>query len=113
MKPGVFLVDPKYPNIKEQLPEKFKTWTFLYPEDLTENIDVTGMTDIDIRLASSRGMDINIISLEENTLVVNKRALGVKDILDKNELGLFLFQYQLILKLLLHMDLEVLIMLYL
>lgn len=84
LKPGIFLVDPKYPNIKEQLPEKFKKWTFLYPQDLTENIDVTGMTDIDIRLASSRGMDINILSLDENTLVVNKRALGVKDILDKN-----------------------------
>lgn len=84
LKPGVFLVDPKYPNIKEQLPEKFQKWEFLYPTNLPDNIDVKGKTDLDIRLASSRGMDINILSLDENTLVVNKRANGVKDILDKN-----------------------------
>jgi len=83
LKPGVFLVDPKYPNIKEQLPKKFQKWQFLYPKNLTENIDVSGMTDVDIRLASSRGMDINILSLDEHTLVVNERALGVKDILDQ------------------------------
>lgn len=84
LKPGVFLVNPLYPNIKELLPQKFKNWTYLYPKDLTKNIDVRGMTDIDIRLASSRGMDVNVLSIDENTVVVNKRAYGVKDILEKN-----------------------------
>jgi glycine amidinotransferase len=42
------------------------------------------MTDIDLRLASSRGMDINVLSLDENTVVVNKRAYGVKKVLEKH-----------------------------
>ena len=82
--PGTFLVNPAYPNIRDIMPAKFKQWTYLYPEDLTSNMDVKGMTDIDIRLASSRGMDVNILSIDEKTVVVNKRAYGVKDILDKN-----------------------------
>jgi glycine amidinotransferase len=56
----------------------------LYPKDLTANIDVRGMTDIDIRLASSRGMDVNVLSVDENTVLVTERAVGVADILDKN-----------------------------
>jgi glycine amidinotransferase len=84
LKPGVFLVNPLYPNIRDLLPAKFRNWTYLYPQDLTANIDVTGMTDIDIRLASSRGMDVNVLSLDENTVMCTNRAHGVKDILDKN-----------------------------
>jgi glycine amidinotransferase len=84
LKPGVFLVNPKFPNIKKHLPQKFKNWTYLYPKDLTKDIDVSGMTSVDIRLASSRGMDVNVLSVDENTVIVNKRATGIKDILDKN-----------------------------
>lgn len=82
--PGVFLVNPLYPNMRDLLPAKFRSWKFLYPTSVTENIDVTGMTDIDIRLASSRGMDVNVLSIDENTVVVNKRAHGVKDILEQH-----------------------------
>lgn len=84
LKPGVFLLNPKFTYIKDILPEKFKKWKFLIPEDLTEQLDVTGMTDIDIQLASSRGMDINVLSLDENTVMVNKRAIGVKKCLEEN-----------------------------
>lgn len=86
LKPGVFLVDPKYINIKDQLPEKFRKWKYISPDEkfLTKNINVKGMSDNDIRLASSRGMDINILSLDENTCMVNKRAVCVKNILEKN-----------------------------
>ena len=84
LKPGVFLVNPLYPNIRDLLPEKFRNWTYLYPKDLTANIDVRGMTDIDIRLASSRGMDVNVLSVDENIVLVTDRAVGVADILDKN-----------------------------
>lgn len=84
LRPGVFLVNPAYPNIRDILPVKFKNWTYLYPKDLTANLDVRGMTDIDIRLASSRGMDVNVLSLDENTVITNKRAYGVNDILDKH-----------------------------
>lgn len=82
--PGKFLVDPKYPNVRELLPKKFQNWEFIYPQDLSENIDTTGMTNVDLRLASSRGMDINVLSIDEKTVVVNKRAHGVKDALNKN-----------------------------
>lgn len=81
---GKFLVDPKYPNIKDYLPDKFKNWDLLFPKDLSDNIDVDGMTDVDLRLASSRGMDINVLSIDEHTVMVNKRAIGVGDILSKN-----------------------------
>lgn len=84
LKPGVFLIDPKYKNIKDLLPTKFQNWKFLIPEELTPNIDISGMTNIDIRLASSRGMDINVLSISEDTVVVNKRAVGVIDVLEKN-----------------------------
>ena len=84
LRPGVFLVNPLYPNIKDILPAKFKNWTFLYPKDLTSNIDVSGMTNVDIRLASSRGMDVNVLSLDPNTVLVSDRAYGVKDALEKN-----------------------------
>jgi glycine amidinotransferase len=84
LKPGVFLVNPLYPDIRDLLPAKFRTWKYLYPEDLSANIDVTGMTDIDIRLASSRGMDVNVLSIDENTVVISDRAHGVKSILEKN-----------------------------
>jgi glycine amidinotransferase len=84
LRPGVFLLNPAYPELYNSLPDKFKKWKFLIPEDLPENIDVTGMTNIDLRLASSRGMDVNILSIDENTVVVNKRAHGVKNVLEKH-----------------------------
>lgn len=84
LRPGVFMVNPLYPNIRDLLPAKFRNWTYLYPQDLTANIDVTGMTDIDLRLASSRGMDVNVLSIDENTVVSNKRAVGVNDLLYKH-----------------------------
>ena len=84
LRPGVFMVNPLYPNMRELLPAKFRNWTYLYPQDLTANIDVTGLTDIDLRLASSRGMDVNVLSLDENTVVTTDRAHGVNDLLDKN-----------------------------
>ena len=86
LSPGVFIIDPKYIKIRDLLPEKFKNWKFIVPNeaDLTNNIDVSKMTDIDIRLASSRGMDINILSIDENTCVVYDRAVCVRQLLEKN-----------------------------
>jgi glycine amidinotransferase len=84
LKPGVFLLNPAFKKIKDILPEKFRKWKFICPEELTENIDVSEMTDMGLRLASSRGMDINVLSLDENTVAVNKRAVGVISVLEKN-----------------------------
>lgn len=84
LKPGVFLLNPKFPGIRDMLPEKFRKWDFIVPEDLTEQLDVRGMTDIDIQLASSRGMDINVLSIDESRVLVNKRAYGVRKALEMN-----------------------------
>jgi glycine amidinotransferase len=84
LRPGVFLLNPVFKDIINHLPNKYKNWKFLIPEDLTVNIDVKGMTNIDIQLASSRGMDINVLSIDENTVVINKRAIGVKKVLEAN-----------------------------
>lgn len=84
LKPGVFMLNPKTAFIKDLLPEKFKKWKFIIPDILTEQLDVKGMTDIDIQLASSEGMDTNVLSLDEHRVLVNKKALGVKDCLEKN-----------------------------
>lgn len=84
LKPGVFLLNPKFAHVKDMLPEKFQKWKFIVPDDLTEQLDVTGMTDIDIQLASSRGMDINVLSLDEKRVLVNRRAIGVIKALEQN-----------------------------
>lgn len=84
LRPGVFLLNPKFSCVIDMLPEKFRKWKFLVPEDTTEDLDVRGMTDIDIRLASSRGMDINVLSLDEHTVLVNRRAFGVRKCLEAN-----------------------------
>lgn len=66
------------------LPDKFKRWKFIIPEDLSQSLDVRGMTDIDIRLASTRGMDINVLSIDEKRVLVNRRAIGVIKALEQN-----------------------------
>lgn len=77
LKPGVFLVNPKYPNMRELLPEKFKNWTYLYPKETKRKVNFE-------KLASENGMDINILSIDENTVVTNSNAVFVNEILDKN-----------------------------
>jgi glycine amidinotransferase len=84
LKPGVFLVNPAYENIREKMPEAFKNWTYLIPKDTNREFKKSGMTSLDLQLASSRGMDINILSLDESTVAVNERALNVVDLLEKN-----------------------------
>jgi glycine amidinotransferase len=83
--PGVFLVNPLYRNIADIMPQKFKNWTYLFPEDngKTPKIE-SGMTSLDIQLASSRGMDVNVLSLDEKTVMVNEKAYNVIEVLEKN-----------------------------
>lgn len=75
--PGYFLVNPKYPRIKEQLPDKFSNWNFIIPEDKIHPKIEKGMTSLDIQLASSRGMDINVLSLDEKKVLVNEKSINV------------------------------------
>ena len=78
LRPGTFLVNPKYKNMKELLPEKFKNWEYLYP--LETDRKTKGQV-----LASDEGMDINILSISPNTVISNKKAYNVNDILSKNK----------------------------
>ena len=84
LKPGVFLAHPSYvESIKKQLPSKFKNWKFIVPK-LSKQPDIFKMySDKHIQLASSEGMDINVLSIDENTVCVNKRAVDVIDALEK------------------------------
>lgn len=85
LKPGYFLVNPAYRGISEKLPKKFSEWKFIYPDDVNVGPRIRpGMTDLDLQLASSRGMDINILSIDENTVLVNDLATNVMEVLDKN-----------------------------
>ena len=84
LRPGVFLVNPAYRNIKDKLPKEFSSWEFLVPDDIEIKPRIkSGMTSLDLQLASSRGMDINIISLDEKTVVVNELAVNVIELLSK------------------------------
>jgi glycine amidinotransferase len=84
LREGTFLVDHKYKNIKDMLPEKFQNWEFLIPDEYRDNIDNDNKTDVDISLASSRGMDINVLSIDENTVVVNEVAHSIIDLLEEH-----------------------------
>lgn len=87
LKPGVFLVNPAYGNIKDYMPEGFKNWEYLIPQEsqkrISENKEIL---TFEIQLASTRGMDINILSLDENTVAVNERAYNVIELLEKNRI---------------------------
>ena len=48
LKPGLFLLNPEFSFVKDMIPDKFKHWDVIMPEDLSDKLDVTGMTDIDI-----------------------------------------------------------------
>lgn len=70
--------------LKKQLPEKFRKWNFISPHETERKFDARGMTDIDIQLASERGMNLNILSLDHKRILVNKKAVYTADVLDKN-----------------------------
>lgn len=86
LKPGVFLVHPKIINeLKKQLPKKFQKWKFIVPENLTHINTLKKYSDLEIQLASSEGMDLNILSIDEKTILVNKRAVSVIKALEKEK----------------------------
>jgi glycine amidinotransferase len=83
LKDGVFLVNPKYPNLRNTMPEKFKNWTYIYPKETDRKYD-TSSTNINIQLASERGMDINVLSISPDTVIVSEDALGTIEVLEEN-----------------------------
>lgn len=77
LKPGKFLINPKYQNIKYLLPEKFKNWDFIYPKFNNRKQNQNS-------LASVNGMDINLLNISDQKIISNKNAIYVNDILSKN-----------------------------
>jgi glycine amidinotransferase len=84
LRPGVFLIRSDYLYIKDALPSKFKKWKFIVADNLSTDIDYSGLTDASIQIASSEGMDINVLSIDENTVMVNKRAIALIKQLEYN-----------------------------
>lgn len=80
---GVFLVNPKYPDLKEKLPEKFKNWKYLYPKGTTRKYPKNN-TSIEALFASERGMDINVLSISPKEVLVSDVAYETIEILEKN-----------------------------
>ena len=66
----------------------FKTWKFIIPNDLTRVNTSIQYTDKNIQLASSEGMDINVLSIDENTVCVNNRALNVIKQLEREKFNI-------------------------
>jgi len=77
-----FLVNPKYPEIWKHFPKKYQDlnkYTYIYPKDISRPDEPR-----DIKLASQAGMDINILSIDENTVIVNQDAVEVIKVLEDN-----------------------------
>jgi glycine amidinotransferase len=83
LREGVFLVNPKH-QIKEYMPDKFKSWTYLYPYETHRKYPKEKATDVQIQLASERGMDINVLSISPDTVVVSEDAVGTIKVLEEN-----------------------------
>lgn len=87
LRPGVFLVNesalPK--PVKEYLPEKFHNWTFLNSDN--GEVKVKNYDNYNtpfVQLCSYRGMDMNVLSVDENTVLVNDDARHTISVLEKN-----------------------------
>ena len=79
LRPGTFLVNNTLmeKNIQEYLPEKFKDWEIIYTGDYGEHTQLEWEEGMDItypELCSMRWHDTNVLSLDENTVLVQKFA---------------------------------------
>lgn len=92
LREGVFLVNPKYYNLKDILSkrfgDRFENWKYLIPEETNRYYDYKNATDIGFELASIRGMDINVLSISPDTVVVSSDAYSTIDILEKNNFNI-------------------------
>lgn len=94
LKPGVFLVNndyvkkPHLHDIKKYLPEKFHNWKYIYLEDnpdYSQNDDVLDSRTTDFaKLCSIRWSYTNVLSIDEDTICVNKDAVKTIKVLEEN-----------------------------
>jgi glycine amidinotransferase len=80
---NTFLVNPKYKDaLLKQIPW-LKNYRILVPEQYQVR-DVSNKINLDGQLASSLGMDINVLSVSHDTVLVNKEAYGTIKVLEQN-----------------------------
>lgn len=89
LKEGVFLANERFVKtnyIKNNLPEKFKSWDILYARDSYKKDRKywEKVNKCPIALASSRGMDINVLSLDRKRIIIQDSAIKTIDLLDAN-----------------------------
>lgn len=96
LRPGTFLVNNDYgkrtylKNIKDYLPEKFKNWEVIFMGDSEENNEnlkkklapLDSKTTTYLQLCSIRGSFTNVLSIDENTVMVNEDATNTIRILE-------------------------------
>lgn len=92
--PETFLISPKYKEtIMNQLPDKFKKFKYVIPEEFQVR-EQKNKTNLDIQLCSSLGMDINVLSVNHNTILVNKEAIGTIKALERNNFNVVPIQLE-------------------
>lgn len=85
---GRFLVNTNHftnhsiEDIRKAMPKQYHDWEYIEPK-FNANRAQAGKTNVDLQLASTRGMDINILNLSPSTIVVNEDAKDIMDLLDK------------------------------
>ena len=88
LKSGVFLANNVFigKELENQLPKKFKNWKILYTNDYYQKDDLywKEIYSNPIKLASTRGMDTNVLSLDESKILILKEAVKTQELLYKN-----------------------------
>ena len=95
LRPGCFLMNGMFANeknIRSQLPPKFKSWDIIFTQDQRTPDEFLVLEDyftemdknLEVTLASTRGMDTNVFSIDENKVIVLDSAVKTMDLLDSS-----------------------------
>lgn len=79
LRPGVFLA--RHEGLKDLLPEPFASWTFIVPPEPDEGAFPT--YDQDDLVLTSPYIDLNVLSIDEERVLVNKECVGLIRELDR------------------------------
>ena len=90
---GKFLVNPKFHRLKDMIPQKFRNWDFLISGNPDDN-RVKKYQNYAMQLASTAGMDMNVLSINPKTVIVNKDAVETIKVLEKNKFDVVPIQFR-------------------
>ncbi|RMI14361.1 glycine amidinotransferase [Cellulomonas triticagri] len=80
LRPGVFLA--RHPGVRDLMPEVFRSWTYLVPPEPDPSA-FPRYDDGDLVLTSPY-IDLNVLSVDEETVLVNAECPGVIGLLEHN-----------------------------